>query len=275
MPTPSRRPIFLQEFTMHTPVGEYSRPPGIFDPKQVDLINRSVDIQPIFGLHGTRLDPNGHSRYLYTTDGDYVTALASVENLNPDKDAVASEQFGWSEPAATCLPTRLEEMRSRHAELRPLHDGIEMLEAARELRLISPFDYALGHAYVRGVPIHYADMPLDMMLHFRTGLAMRFPNILLREFRERAYRLRERDFLAVQAVGDIALGLAGRDLADRSILRVLRGKAHQRQFEAILDMNGISYSSQTYGHSFAEKWRLKREAWKAVTGEFLDRSFRR
>jgi len=184
-------------------------------PGQAELLNDSVTIK-LFGFtHGSFED---RMRNADQVDIEYAQAAGVVESLDASRGDVLFTELSGHEGEAL-------DWSFVHASYTDHADKLAALEVARQNRVLTPSDYALELARLKGVPIVVADMHKEVQQQY-INIVDDAPDIALEgnSLEQIYHQLRVEQ--AAHTVKDYALDHAPWALPTKPTYAVLWGKAH-------------------------------------------------
>ena len=221
-------------------------PSGILPLEHAAALNE-VNLQMAFGNHGYYIKhPTEGVMVLGIDDRDYGGVEVFVDDMHDARgDVLACEAFGYEEPWSTAQMTAghlLTAKVSPHLQAAGFEGLAEMdpealtsyYQLARDLRILSPIEYANGRAVAQGVSVAYADANASEMA--ARGDEENWGNKKKSDFR---------DGRMVAGLGQIAATMVAK--GERPELRFLAGWYHRRGVERLLEVSGVSYTSVRFG----------------------------
>jgi hypothetical protein len=200
-----------------------------------------VDLRLAFAPHGANEYDPKIGLYVSAEQDSYEVLKDVVDGLQADRgDQLAVEARGYVWPTQIIDTiqeyTQLVLRGSRLANDVPDGDFAAALEEGRRAYALGPFRYAMGHALLKGVPVHHADFSSEQLEAWKDGMRS------LRGFERLAYagvgglvETEARNKAMVGRLGEIAAGMVAADPAlrlpgvpkeERPVLQHIAGIAH-------------------------------------------------
>lgn len=200
----------------------------------------------------------GHiSIYRGVNDKDYTRVGSWVSSFDPDcGDTLAIELYGHDTGEKPRLSGFIHYNPGVYVSAREPEERVkDVLGVSERLHTISPFTYAVGHALLNGVDVHYADMTKEQSAAYEEAIedvVANAPSILQGAFRntlEESLKIPIRNWYMLAKLGEIAADIPqeARDTAasqgKQPKLGFLVGKGHELHLSRTLRAADVPHTT--------------------------------
>jgi hypothetical protein len=224
---------------------------------------QAVTLDMHFVSHGIiEVDPVVGDFTAFVGDAEYIDSTAVLRDLDPARgDILAIESFGHPDEPVSAVPffgfvsRSLDQSNLRDPAIQ--RDNYRaLLEDARRVRSLPTTDYATGHALLRGIEVHIADMGLAR----RQALAQKYGTSDGNKLMNIPEARRERDIAIVQELGNGAVkAMSGRwqkvkEGAEPPTVGSAHGSAHLTALRGMLRAAEIQPNITRHGRGTIGQW---------------------